>query len=278
VEALARELRAESFDCAILLQNAFQAAWIASRAGIPRRIGYARDARSWLLTQPIRLPAPGEIPPHESCYYLELLRRAGWIDTLSEVQHIRLQVSDDARLRAEEKLEAAGAKRVAGRLRVALAPGAAYGTAKCWPPERFAASADRLTEEFGADVILFGSPEERKVSAAIRSAMKYRTLDLTGNTSISELPALFACCDLFLGNDSGAMHVAAGVGLPVVAVFGPTDPKGTAPVTLRRSLVQHKVDCSPCFLRRCPIDHRCMTRVLPGDVVAAAGAWMEKGS
>jgi heptosyltransferase-2 len=99
-------------------------------------------------------------------------------------------------------------------------------------------------------------------------------IDLTGKTSINDLPALLSQCQLFIGNDSGAMHVAAAVGLPVVAVFGPTDPFGTAPVTPHCSIVQEKPYCSPCFLRRCPTDHRCMTRVTPEAVEAAARQWI----
>jgi heptosyltransferase II len=104
--------------------------------------------------------------------------------------------------------------------------------------------------------------------------MRRRPVDLTGATTIAELPALLSRCQLFLGNDSGAMHVAAAVGLPAVAVFGPTDPRGTAPVTLRCTIVQEKPYCSPCFLRRCPTDHRCMTKVTPDAVVAAARSWL----
>jgi heptosyltransferase-2 len=269
VERLARELKSERFACAILLQNAFQAAWISWRAGIPERIGYARDARGCLLTKAIPVPHPGEIPAHETFYYVELLRRAGWLDTLDEIARVTLNISASARERAEAKLAVAGAPRDMGRLRVAVAPGAAYGAARCWLPERYAAVADRLAAECAADVILFGSPEEREVVAQVAAAMREKCVNLAGETSIGELPALLACCDLFLGNDSGAMHVAAAVGLPVVAVIGPTDPQGTAPMTPLRTLVQRKVECSPCFLRRCPIDHRCMTQISATQVFDA---------
>lgn len=93
---------------------------------------------------------------------------------------------------------------------------------------------------------------------------------------MSDLPALFSRCQLFLGNDSGAMHVAAALGLPVVAVFGSTDPEGTAPLTRQKILVRHAVSCSPCFLRECPIDHRCMTRVSVEDVRRAAAKMLEE--
>jgi len=266
-ERLAGELRAEKFDVAVLLQNAFEAAWIAWRAGVPERIGYARDARSWLLTRAVPVPRPGEIPPHESYYYLELLRRAGWIEQLPAGNEIRLRVTPEAREAAESTLAAAGSKR--GALRVALAPGAAYGSAKCWLPERFAQLADRLIDDFNADVILFGAASEQEVAQRIAGAMQRCPLNLVGQTRIGKLPALFAACHLFVGNDSGAMHVAAAVGLRGVAIFGPTDPHGTAPVTSQFALVQQRVECSPCFLRHCPIDHRCMTRVDVDSVYTA---------
>jgi heptosyltransferase-2 len=272
---LAPELRRERFDCAVLLQNAFAAAWLAWRAGIPQRIGYARDARSLLLTRPIPVPRAGEAPAHEMYYYLELLRRAGWIDHLPTVEEIRLRVASTAVEGAEAQLRDAGAR--PGKARVAIAPGAAYGSAKCWSLERFAALADRLIADFGADVILFGTAAEREVAEQIASRMRHRPVNLVGQTPIGELPALFASCQLFVGNDSGAMHVAAAVGLPVVAIFGSTDPEGTAPVTPRRTLVRHAVSCSPCMLRECPVDHRCMMRIEVDAVLAAASGWLERG-
>jgi heptosyltransferase II len=117
-------------------------------------------------------------------------------------------------------------------------------------------------------VILFGTAGEAAVSAAICAGLHEAPLDLTGKTPIAELPAMLSRCTVFLGNDSGAMHVAAAVGLPVVAVFGPTDAEGTRPVTPRSTIVQEKPYCSPCFLRRCPTDHRCMTAIPPERVSA----------
>ncbi len=273
-ERLAAELRTLKFDVALLLQNAFDAAWLAWRARIPERIGYARDGRSLLLTKPVPLPRPGEIPAHERFYYLELLRRVDWIDSLSKADFISLTVPEEKRRNAETFLSDAGAR--SGVLRIAIGAGASYGSAKCWPPSRFADLANRLQSQTDADVILFGPATEATVSNAIAAAMGKPPIDLTGKTAIAELPALLSQCHLFLGNDSGAMHVAAAVGLPVVAVFGPTDPHGTAPVTPRCNIVQEKPYCSPCFLRRCPTDHRCMTKITPEMVEAAAKTWLLK--
>ncbi|HKW57769.1 MAG TPA: lipopolysaccharide heptosyltransferase II [Candidatus Acidoferrum sp.] len=267
-----RELRARKFDAALLLQNAFEAAWVAWRAGIPQRIGYGRDGRSLLLTKAVRVPKPGEIPSHEQYYYLELLRRAGWLDTLPKETFIELKVTEENRRRAEGMLQAAGAR--AGQARIAIGAGASYGSAKCWLPERFAEVANRLQEQTGAGIVLFGTEAEASVSSAIAAGLQRPPTNLTGKTAISDLPALLSRCQLFIGNDSGAMHVAAAVGLPVVTIFGPTDPFGTSAVTPRCTVVQEKPYCSPCFLRRCPTDHRCMTRVTPDAVESAAKQWI----
>jgi heptosyltransferase-2 len=267
-EKLIRQLRAERFDCAVLLQNAFEAAWLAWRAGIPERIGYARDARSAMLTKPVRVPRRGEIPAHESHYYLEMLRRAGWLESGDEMGTIRLDIPGPARETAEAALRRAGARD--GVWRCAIAPGASYGAAKCWPPERFASLADRLISECGADVIFFGTPAEREIVARICSAMNARAISLAGETSMRDLAAMFSACSIFIGNDSGAMHVAAAAGIPVIGIFGSTDPEGTAPVTQQFTLIREAVSCSPCFLRRCPVDHRCMRRISVDSVFSAA--------
>lgn len=273
-ERLAEELRAYKFDLALLLQNAFEAAWLAWRAGIPERIGYARDGRSVLLTRAIPVPKPGEIPSHEKFYYLELLRRAGWLDSLPEVDLISLIVPEEKRSNAENFLRRAGVR--SGAFRIAIGAGASYGSAKCWPPSRFAELANRLQPQSDADVLLFGTTAEAAVSSAISSQLHRPPIDLVGKTAVGDLPALFSRCHLFIGNDSGAMHVAAAVGLPVVAVFGPTDPLGTAPVTPRCSIIQERPYCSPCFLRRCPTDHRCMLKIKPEMVEAAARTWLPR--
>jgi lipopolysaccharide heptosyltransferase II len=263
-EKLASRLKESNFEQALLLQNAFEAAWIVWRAGIPRRIGYDRDGRGILLNRAVPVPRNGEIPAHEKYYYLELLRRIGWIDSLPATPEISLRVAAAEADKAEHRLRLGGAR--TGVPRIAVAAGASYGSAKCWPPERFAEALNRLHAEHEADIVLFGTDGEAAVSAAIQAGLKHAAVDLTGTTAIGELPALLSRCSVFLGNDSGAMHVAAAVGLPVVAVFGPTDPHGTAPVTPRCTIIQEKPYCSPCFLRRCPTDHRCMLAVAPETV------------
>jgi len=269
---LAHELRAQNFDVALLLQNAFDAAWLAWRARIPQRIGYARDGRSLLLTRRIAVPKRGEIPPHEQFYYLELLRRAGWINSLPQESCVKLDVSQEQARRAEENLLSVRARQ--DRPRIAIGAGASYGSAKCWPPDRFADFVNRFRLHTDADIILFGTAAEQQVADAIAAGIRGLSISLVGKTTTADLPALLSRCQLFVGNDSGAMHVAAAVGLPIVAIFGPTDPHGTAPITSRCTIVQEKPFCSPCFLRRCPIDHRCMTCVQCEAVDSAASNWL----
>ena len=274
-ERLAHELRAQNFDVALLIQNAFDAAWLAWRAGIPQRIGYARDGRSLLLTKRIAVPKRGEIALHEQFYYLELLRRAGWINSLPQESCVKLEVSNQQGRRAEETLRYACACQ--GAPRIAIGAGASYGSAKCWPPDRFADFVNRFRLHTDADIIsTFGTAAEQQVADAIAAGIKGPSISLVGKATTADLPALLSRCQLFVGNDSGAMHVAAAVGLPVVAIFGPTDPDGTAPITSRCTIVQEKPYCSPCFLRRCPIDRSLHdTHVHPAAKVdAGARSWL----
>ncbi len=273
-ERLAAELRRERFDAAVLFQNAFDAAWIAWRAGISERIGYARDARGFLLTRAVAVPAKGEIPSHESFYYLELLRRIGWLTQLPERVEIALRIEPAAREAAEAKLAEAGAR--AGVWRCAIAPGAAFGSARCWLPDRYGKLASRLRAECGAEVILLGAPPEAALARAVVQAADGAVIDLVGRTKMAEIPALLAACDLFIGNDSGLTHVAGAVGLPIVGLYGSTDPDATRPAAARLEIIRQPVSCSPCFLRECPVDHRCMTHIEVDHVFAAAQKWIEQ--
>jgi heptosyltransferase-2 len=253
---IARWLRPLRFDCAILLQNAFEAAWIAWLARIPNRIGYSRDGRGFLLTRAVPVPKRGEIPRHERFYYLELLRRAGLIEQLPESPMIRLEA------RREERAKVIG-----------VSPGAAYGTAKRWLPERFAEAAATLARERGASIALFGSKDERSVCDAV--AARLNGLEVTnyaGQTTLAQFIEFAGRCEVFLTNDSGAMHIASALGVPTVAIFGATDDTGTGPTGPSARVVREHVDCSPCLLRECPIDHRCMMRVSAERVAKEAMA------
>jgi heptosyltransferase II len=261
-----RALRSENFDCAILLQNAFEAAAVAFLARIPERIGYARDGRSALLTRAIPVPRRGEIPLHERFYYLELLRRSGILDALPASESIRLDGASAARLAGLHRFRALGL----GENIVGISPGAAYGTAKQWLPDRFASAASRVALDLGAKIAIFGSGAERELCAFVESACTAPATNFAGETSLAEFIEMAAACRVYLTNDSGAMHIASALGVPTVTVFGATDDVGTGPTGPLARIVRHPVECSPCLKRECPIDHRCMTRIEAGQVAEVA--------
>lgn len=264
---LTRQLHAEQFDAAILLQNAFHAAWVAWCARVPQRIGYARDGRSALLTDAVEPPPPAAYG-HQSCYYLQLLFRAGLIDGYEPVREVRLTVQEPEREWARRHLARNG---LAGpRFLVGINPGASYGPAKRWLTPRYAQVADRLVGALHADVLIFGSRAEQPLAEEIARAMKHTPVVLSGETSLRQFMALLSQCRLVLTNDSGPMHLAAALGLPVVAVFGSTDDRATGPVGPRTRVVKRSVECSPCGLRDCPIDFRCMKSVTVDDVYLVA--------
>jgi heptosyltransferase II len=265
----AARLRAERFDGAILLQNAFDAALIVWLAGIPERIGYRRDGRGMLLTRAIPVPEPGDIPRHERFYYLELLRRAGLIERFPESGAIRLDGIAEARQAGAAHLSALS---VAGPV-IGISPGAAYGDAKRWLPERFAESGRQLAGQLAASVLVFGAAAERPLCETVAEPLRRAGIDarnLAGQTSLREFIDLAAACRLFLTNDSGAMHIGSALGVPTVAVFGATDDTTTGPTGPLARVVREHAECSPCLLRQCPIDHRCMTRVAAAAVTKAA--------
>jgi heptosyltransferase-2 len=267
--AAAGSLRAGKFDCAILFQNAFEAAALAWAARIPERIGYDRDARGWLLTKAIPVPKRGEIPEHQRFYYLELLRRAGIIDGLPDTAEIRLAGLYQARAAGKALFSQAEL----GRDVIGVSPGAAYGNAKRWIPEHFVESAAALSRQLESDVAIFGSREEAALGDRVAGMLKNRGVharSFAGATSLRDFVDMAAACRVFLTNDSGAMHIASAAGVPTLAVFGATDHIATGPTGALARVVREPVECSPCLLRECPIDHRCMTRVLPGRVVDVA--------
>jgi heptosyltransferase-2 len=254
------QLRAGRFDLAILFPNAFEAAAVVWMARIPVRIGYRRDGRGWLLTDPIEAPERGSIPRHESYYYLELLRRAGMVDELPESVTIRLDGLEEARAKGAGRLEGMGMEAPF----IGVSPGAAFGGAKRWFPDRFAESACAVQAEIGGSVVVFGSAGEQLLCRSVHDrvvANGVAVRNLAGATSLSEFIEMASACRVFLTNDSGSMHIASAAGVPTVAVFGATDPVSTGPTGDLARVVREPVECSPCLLRECPIDHRCMSRV-----------------
>jgi heptosyltransferase-2 len=253
-EASVERLRAGGYDAAILLPNSFNAAWLARSAGIRERWGYRREFRSLLLTRTVALPPP----LHQSAYYQHLTTSLGFPAGPMEPQ---LQVPDDLRVIGEERLVKSGWDAVTPL--VAVAPGAAFGGAKRWPADRFAALIDGLARD-GIRVALIGAPADAGAGADViaRVHTGFRPIDLIGATDLSTLAAVLVHCRALATNDSGAMHFAAALGINVTAIFGPTSERETRPLgSGRLSVVHADVWCRPCMLRECPLTHRCMTRV-----------------
>ncbi len=260
----AAELRREKFDLAVLLPNSFESAALVFASGITRRVGYARDGRSLLLTDAIAMPEPGEIPRHERYYYPELLRRAGILEALPEIEEIHFEGIEASRERGRELLQAKGF----GEAVIGVSPGAAFGGAKRWLPEHFAAASRAVAERLGAQVLIFGSEGEWAMCEEVAALSGGR--NLAGATTLREFIDLTSACRFFLTNDSGAMHIAAALRVPSITVFGPTDETATGPCSLTAHLLREPVKCAPCKKRECPIDHRCMTRVTAERVTAEA--------
>jgi heptosyltransferase-2 len=271
---LGRELRHRRFDCAVLFQNALEAAALVWLAGIPTRIGYARDGRSPLLTRSVAVPTALETPRHQRFYYLELLKRAGIIDAYPTDEPIRLSGAPAAALAGRERFATAS---VSGPV-IGVSPGAAYGGAKRWLADRFADAALQIARERHASIAVFGSREELPICEVVREKVEAGgrpCLNFAGATTLSEFIELAAACDIFLTNDSGPMHIASALGVPTVAVFGATDDQATGPTGDVSRVVREPVECSPCLLRECPIDHRCMLAVSASRVAETALSLVE---
>jgi heptosyltransferase-2 len=315
-------IRAGGFHLAILLTNSFGSAWVMAQAGVPERWGYRTDWRGRYLTRAAerprrskRTPAPavrdaalaspngGPIahaavgapqhshPSHQSRYYLALTEALGIV---ADATFTPIVVSSEARARAQDMLTARGC--MPSRTLVGVAPGAAYGHAKRWPPESVADVMLRLGERDIVPVLL-GAAGDLGAARAIESALADRKagargasaasggsgasggsldwINLVGETDLPTLMGVLASCRVVLSNDSGAMHLASAVGRPVVAVFGPTNERATAPLG-PHTIVRHDVWCRPCMLRECPIDHRCMRGIAPEEVFDRVMTWIDQ--
>ncbi|NOS81512.1 MAG: lipopolysaccharide heptosyltransferase II [Nitrospira sp.] len=268
--ALAGELRRQGFDLAVLFQNAFEAAFLTFLANVPRRYGYATDGRSLLLSDPVAVPDRRSLS-HQVHYYWDLLKPLG---LTGEPPAPEFSVSP-------EEEQAMAGRFIEGGLTatdivVGINPGSTYGGAKRWLPERFAEVTERLSRstpesrDRQVSVVIFGAKGEERLGQDIAAQLSARSLVLSGATTIRELMAAVKRCDVLLTNDTGPMHIASAFQVPVVAIFGPTDWRTTSPFGKAHTIVRQPVDCAPCLLRECPIDHRCMTRVTVDQVYEAA--------
>jgi len=255
-----RAIRERRFGLAVLFPNSFDSALLPFLARVPCRLGYARDGRGPLLTDP-QPATPGIRAVHQVRYYLHLLRPLG----VTEADEAPvLEIPPEAERRAESLLEELPGE---GPL-LALAAGSAYGRAREWPEESFARLARILAERHGARFVLVGAPREveqcRKVVGLAGELPGGGMLISAGRTTPADLAALLSRCDGFFGNDSGAMHVAAAIGIPTLAIFGSTNPANTRPLGPRAEIFVSHRECSPCMARTCRYGHYgCLTDFTP---------------
>jgi heptosyltransferase-2 len=252
------------YDVGIILPNTFSSAWWFWQGKVKQRIGYEGAGRSSLLTHPLKKPAAAQTQ-HLIQTYKYLLSPLGI--PVSETKP-RLYLKEKELELARTLLSQNGVKphhRIVG-----INPGAAYGSAKCWLPERFREVTTRLLQDKDVIVMYFGDLITSNLVKEVCQGLSPRVVNMAGLTSLRELACLISLCDVLLTNDSGPMHIAGAVGTPVVALFGSTNSIVTGPFSENSTIIQKKVSCSPCYRRTCPIDFRCMKQIEVEEVVQAS--------
>lgn len=269
---MVRALRSRRFDVSILLTNSFRTALLARLSGARRRVGYDLEGRGWLLTDRLRPPMAGRgkrVPKPMPEYYLDLLEHFG-LQRGSD--RMELFVTPELRERGDAWLAEHGIE--PGDRFVALNPGASFGASKLWNPASFARVGDALASEGAKVLVLFG-PGEEDLASDIRGRMTRPTVDPEGRMiALDLLKCVLERCDLLVTTDAGPRHVAVAFARPVVCVMGPTDPRYSATNLEQSTVLREDVDCAPCHLKTCPIDHRCMERLTPERVLEACRRWL----
>ncbi len=260
---LAQILKEKKFDAAILMQNAVEAAIIAVAARIPLRAGYDSDARGLLLTHSVRR-TPEIKKVHQVDYYLEMVKNLGCV-SVDRDMHMETKINITDARNVLQKFIPETKKTIIG-----IAPGATYGPAKKWFPDRFAAAADKLSEMYSAQVIIMGGKSDGETALDVQKLARTPLINLAGKTNLLEAIYLISQCRLFISNDSGLMHVAGALNIPTVAIFGSTNPVTTAPMGKKSIIVRQEMSCSPCLKKTCPTDFRCMSMVSVEDVLRVA--------
>jgi lipopolysaccharide heptosyltransferase II len=263
-----------SFDVAILFPNSLRVALETWLTGIPRRVGYRGHWRSWLVTQIVREPRKPGPPEHHSLRFLRIARECG--AETADTQHSTL---NSERIRDQAAQHPTGYQPSTINhqpLKIGLCPGAEYGPAKRWLPERFAEAAAKISAQSSAQWILLGTKQDAAIGEQIAAAIGNHCVNRIGQTTLEELIDELRRCRLLLTNDTGTMHLAALLGVPVVAVFGSTEPRLTGPLGNGHIILRHHVECSPCFLRECPIDFRCMKAITADEVADAVLSMLAK--
>ena len=262
----AKILHKSRFDLAIIFPNSFQSALIAKLGTAARQIGYATDKRSFLLSDALAVPV-WRNERHEIFYYLNVVaeiekRFFGETKVWEKEPQFDLTVSEE-RKTAARKILSENAVDLSKKI-VAFAAGSTNSRAKRWHTESYAELNDKIQSVMNANVILIGSIDELEVSLEVAEKSKIKPIVLTGKTTLAEATAILSVCDLLVSNDTGPAHISAALGTKTLVIFGPTNPKTTQP--WNSQIIYKNVECSPCMLRDCPIDHRCMTRISAAEV------------
>jgi heptosyltransferase-2 len=272
------EIRRFDIDVAILFPNSFKSALAAKLGGAKRSFGYAAQNRSILLSDPVEVPE-WKSTRHEVHYYLNLVEEVERAFARESVESddpsTHIDVPAKARVDATAILANANVDRT--KRLVGLAPGSTNSRAKRWTPEGFAELNDRLQKDLEATVVLLGSPADQEVSTRVFDLTREKPIDLTGKTDIPTAAALLAELDLLISNDMGLAHLAPAVDTPTIVIFGPTNPVTTRPFSNLATVVSAEVECAPCMLRDCPIDHRCMARISAEQVFELAKQKLANG-
>ncbi|MBL8180492.1 MAG: lipopolysaccharide heptosyltransferase II [Blastocatellia bacterium] len=268
-------LKRDLYDLAVILPNSFESAITTFLTKIPRRIGYNKDVRGLLLTDPIPVPE-WKNRRHEAYYYLNLIQNVERVvlnrETVGRFEYDgSLEVSDERREAARQFLADNGVD--LSKPTVAFGVGSANSRAKRWPLENYARLAEMVISDVGQNVVVVGSKDEVETAAEVQACSKLPLVNIAGKTDLALAAALLSEVDLMVSNDMGLSHIAPAVGTKTIVLFGPTDPETTRPFASNAFVLREPVECTPCMLRDCPIDHRCMTRLTPErvfDVVFSA--------
>lgn len=255
-----RKLRNYKFDKIIYFTNSFSTALEGFLSRIPKRIGYKTDGRGMLLTLKIDISDTSG-PTHHRLYYMNLLNKALGIGINKDIPILKQAVIPPAVL--------TDAGWTPKKKTLGINPGAAYGSAKRWLPERFAETALHFINK-KYQVIIFGGKGGEADTARDITENQKSAINLAGKTSLAELIEAISCCDIFLTNDSGPMHIASALGVPVAAIFGPTDIESTSPSGGRYEIITTHEPCAPCMKRECPLKHHnCMKNISSAMVIEA---------
>lgn len=254
------KIKTGKFDTAVLTPNSFSSAWWCWQGNVPRRIGYSASLRRWLLTDPIRRPKE---KMHQVDLYKKLLEplSISHTQTTPRLYVLKKEVEESKQLLYQRGYEK-------GKRLIGINPGAAYGLAKCWPPERFRALALELLKD--GYIVFFGDASTFTLVREICKDLPREAMNLAGVTSLRELACIIKDCDLLITNDSGPMHIATAFNTPLIALFGSTDEEATGPYRKPNAVINNHASCAPYFKRVCPIDFRCMKTITVEEVAKKA--------